>query len=163
MRLHHLLFLSLIAFAGCRGSKYLANNLTPGSIPSDITNPKYVLLVQANRPIARFVKNTMKKNYPAAYEVVSDKQFATDKKYADVNTYRYLVVDRAGSGGTYYMENTNANGTSMHTGGITETYSDQIVIDRKENKQLPATNLVSHAYSQGMMLFCRAVKHMQGS
>ncbi|HWI90673.1 MAG TPA: hypothetical protein VNT20_05320 [Flavisolibacter sp.] len=160
MRSSHFLFIFLIVLAGCRGSKYLANNLVQGSIPSDITNSKYVLLIQANRPVAKFVNKTMKKNYPAAYEVVSEKKLASDTKYNEVDKYRYLVVFRDGSGGTTYMQNTNANGTSSHTGGITEVYSDQIVIDRKENKQFPATNLMSHSHSQGMMLFCRAVKNM---
>ncbi|HWI93520.1 MAG TPA: hypothetical protein VNT20_19705 [Flavisolibacter sp.] len=159
MRPGHFLFVILIAFAGCRGSKYLANNLVPGSIPPDITNAKYVLLVQASGPPARFVNKTMKKNYPAAYEVVSEKKLASDKKYNDLDKYRYLVVFREGSGGTSYMQNTNANGSSSHTGGITEVYSDQIVVDRKENKQFPATNLMSHSHSQGMLLFCRAVKN----
>ena len=146
--------LFLMVFAGCRGSKYLTNNLVQGSIPTDITSPKYVLLVQTNDHIRpSMLNNAMKKNYPAAYEVVSEKQLASDKRFADVDKYRYEVVCRYGSGGGY-TSNTG-------TGYSTAVYSDQFVIDRKENKQFPATNLLSNNYAMGMVLFCRAIKHMQ--
>lgn len=161
MRSSLFLFIFLIVLAGCRGPKYLANNLVSGSIPGDITNSKYILLVQTDKHSRlSMLDKTMKKNYPAAYEVVSEKELTSDKKYADVDKYRYLIVVRYGSGGTYKKVYRNAQEAISDGGPSKVTYSDQIVVDRKENKQLPATNLMSHSYAQGMMLFCRAVKNM---
>ena len=150
MRLFSFLFLFFVLLFGCRGPRYAANNLMPGSIPPDITNPKYVLLVQQDehsRP--KLLDKAMKKYYPSSYEIVTANQVKSDTKYGDVEKYRYLVVVRYGSGGI--ITQTSGPGPSR------VAYSDQIVFDRKENKEYPATNLMGHNQAQGMMLFSQAI------
>ena len=138
-----IVFTSLI---GCTGTKRAANNVVQGSIPADITDPKYILLVERDKYVRPSVLETaMKKYYPAAYEIVKAEQLNSDKKYNDVSKYRYLVQFRNGSGGSYSNGQTHV------------IYSDEFVTDRKENKAFPATNLVAGSYGQSLMLFCRAL------
>lgn len=154
MRSISFLFVFFMVLVGCRGPKFAANNVVPDSIPSDVTNPKYVLLVQQDKHCSpKLLNKAMKKYYPGEYEIVTEEQVKSDKKYSDVEKYRYLVVERYGSGGSYKDVHHNAYSTTPSQ----FTYSDQIVIDRKENKQFPATNLMSHNQAQGMMLFSQAI------
>jgi len=155
MRPGYFVIIFFVLLAGCRGSRFAANNLVPGSIPSDITSPKYVLLVQLDEHgNPNMLDKVMKKYYPAAYEIIKEGQDKSDEKYANVDKYRYLVAIRYGSGGT--VKTTYAPG-APHTGPSQVVYSDQTVFDRKENKGLPATNLMGHNFAQGMMLFSEAI------
>jgi hypothetical protein len=148
MRVISALLLFLILLSGCRGPKYATKNLAPGSIPSDITDSRYVLLVQREKHSSPSLLNkSMKKYYPGAYEIVTEEQLKSDHKFNDLEKYRYLVIERYGSGGQV-----RTVGQSYSSA----TYSDQVVLDRKENKQYPGTNLMSHNQAQGLMLFSYA-------
>lgn len=161
MRLNHLFLIVLIASVGCRGPKFAANNVVEGSIPSDITNSKYVLLVQEDEHGSpNLLEKSMKKYYPAAYEIVRADQLKSDKKYSDVEKYRYVVAVRYGSGGIYkQVYRTPKEAIEKVSGPSKVAYSDQVVFDRKENKEFPATNLMGHNFAQGMMLFSQAITH----
>lgn len=161
MRSRNFLLIALIVSLGCRGPKFAAKNVVEGSIPSDITSPKYVLLVQEDEHGSpKLLDKSMRKYYPAAYEIIRPEQLKSDKKYSDVEKYRYLVSVRYGSGGIYQqVYRTPQEAIEKKSGPSKVAYSDQVVFDRKENKGFPATNLMGHNFAQGMMLFSQAITH----
>lgn len=93
-------FFSALVFSGCITLK---NNVaTAGSIPADLKDSAYVLLVQKqelglanlqNRQVAKI----MRKYYKGRYEMATAEEIKNDVKYAGITVYRY-VLTKNGSG-----------------------------------------------------------------
>lgn len=156
MKLLSILCLLTVLFSGCYGWKKFDRDHNPMSVPKDIRDPKYVLLVQkqdggmANHQ-NNMVNNQMRKFYKGRYEMVSANEISTNPKYADVSVYRYVI--RRSSDPMFSIVSTEFN----RAGSRRVDYKDETIHDRQTKADLRSTRVATHNYAQGINLFAKAV------
>ena len=148
-----------VFFLSCSGNNKISNNLVSGSIPGDIKDSRYVLLVQRTEGagaghVNNMAENQMKKYYKGRYEFIDAKDIMNNPKYADKSVYRYVVKENTGEG--FAIITTHQGPPDASYGPSRIDYHDQIIYDRKEDKVLRATGLMAHNYAQGIMFFAKA-------
>jgi len=154
---NHILYLSLtfmIICSSCATAGKFRRQHAESSIPVDLRNPKYVLLVikdegrwlsgRDNRAMKRF----MTKWYKAPFELINKKSL-DDPKYADTDKYRYYIIESC----AYSITVTRSD---IHTSSST-TYCDQMIVDREENKKLPSTMVLAPSFATGIKMFSQYV------
>lgn len=141
-----------IICSSCATSGKFRRQHAKSSIPADLRNPKYVLLViedvgrwlspRDNRAMKRF----MTKWYKAPFELIDEKEL-DDPKYADTDKYRYYITSSCDNSLTVTR-------IGNHTSSST-TYCDQVIFDRKENKMLPSTGVLAPNFATGVKMFAK--------
>ncbi|MFC5045395.1 hypothetical protein ACFSTE_17795 [Aquimarina hainanensis] len=89
------LFLTFTLVTSCgaiiklKGNKYLTEER--GAIPPEFGNANNILLfITHHRSYNRYLKRNVKKKFTGTYEFVSEKEFTTNDKYKDIDTYRFI-------------------------------------------------------------------------
>jgi hypothetical protein len=98
----------------------------------------------------------MDKHYNGKYEIATIEEIKTNSKYADVNVYRYVLTKNQ-SGLNIVTTRVGMGPRDVAYGPSHVQYRDQIIFDRKENKELPATGLQGHNFAQGVLFFGKEV------
>ena len=150
---NRILYLSLtfmVICCSCATSGKFRRQHAESSIPTDLRNPKYVLLVlkdeggwlsgRNNRAMNRF----MTKWYKAPFELINEKNLA-DPKYADTDKYRYYITSNCDNAITVTRTGSHASSSSY--------YCDQVIVDRKEDKKLPSTGVLAPNFATGIKMF----------
>lgn len=154
---------AVILLASCSTEKLWIKKLQPGSVPSDVKNAKYILLVEKptwSNTEAKQLAGWMAE-YPGKFEIIPIEDLAL-AKYSDTTKYRYFlmrnrngyVVERSATapGGSY----TSASDKKFWSDVKDRDYvADQIFVDRKLHKDLPSTGM-------RMGTFSRPVKYLIG-
>lgn len=142
--------LIIICASGCATGNKFRKQHNPASIPADLRSNGHVLLVSryeggmmGNRN-NRAMKKFLSKHYGAPFELVSDEEMKSSK-YSDVNKYRYYITGNTGN-----QLNVTEISRTMST---SRSYTDQVIIDRKENKPLPPTNVLAPSFAAGIKMF----------
>lgn len=139
-----LAILIVVMTNGCTTSMNSAMNTftanSNGWKPADFKPGNGVLLIQrVDRPKGqqRKMEDFMAKNYPFKYEFVDNKDLqATSNKYADKNTYRFVLMNS--------MDHWTVNRTSSQGMSSSNTVVfDFNFIDRSNNKTYPKSGIAS--------------------
>jgi hypothetical protein len=182
MRRLFIICLFAVSFTGCFGWKKFSREHNSLSVPEDIRDVKYVLLVQKLQGVwynyqNYLVNKQMRKFYQGRYEMVSATDIDTNPKYADVNVYRYVIrrtddptfvvkSDPQSYGWTYYdqwknhpLETETVFSQTKYRSRMVpfKDFADEIIYDRKTKAHLKPTGVETHTYAQGIKLFSKAV------
>ena len=154
----------VITLASCSAAGKFKRSYDSRSIPADIKQDGYVLLV-LKQDVGGFrgvqnrgVKKLMRRHYGAAFEMVSASDLK-DPKYDNTEMYRYIIGRDFNSGVVLTRQQSMA---VMGNGGGTMTihreYHKETIFDRKENKAFPSIGYPSASYSLGMKAFAKFMK-----
>jgi hypothetical protein len=127
----------------------------PAAIPADIKKDGHILLVLKaeggwfSKTQNRGVQKLMLKHYNGAFEMVSAEDLKNISKYADTETYRYLI--NRDEKNKWVAKSKSSTGTS------TAEYAELIITDRKTN-EVAHLGSQSASYSLGIKGFAMYMK-----
>lgn len=159
------LCLIIFALSSCLVHKKFLDEINRASIPNDLKNSKYVLLIETpsmypSKSLQRtYTKQITKymKDYPGQWEWASPEEI-NSSKFSNTSKYRYFL--KHNSVIAYAFSRSSSLEYTPNAGpmGISMEYHDQIFVDRKENKEYPSTNNARSNYSWGIAVLVAYLK-----
>jgi hypothetical protein len=142
--------------ASCSTEKLWLKKLQPGSVPTDVKNSKYILLVEKptwSKSQMKELEKCMTEDYPGKFEIIPAEDLKL-AKYSDTTKYRYFLM-RSRSGYVVERSATAPGGSNSSAADRIfwsdvkdkDYVADQIFVDRKLNKDLPSTGMRMSSFS----------------